>query len=43
VLTPLARRAQQILSEFSEVRVEHVPRALNASADRLANEAIDAG
>jgi ribonuclease HI len=40
-LAPLAQRAARLLSEFERVRVEHVPRALNAEADRLANEAID--
>ncbi len=42
-LQPLAQRAIRLLSEFDRVRVEHVPRALNAHADRLANEAIDRG
>ncbi len=40
-LQPLAQRALRLLSEFASARVEHVPRALNAVADRLANEAID--
>jgi ribonuclease HI len=40
-IAPLAQRATRLLSEFDSVRVEHVPRALNAEADKLANEAID--
>lgn len=42
-LSPLAQRAIRLLSEFASARLEHVPRALNAHADRLANEAIDGG
>lgn len=35
-------RVQHILAKgFTNVRYEHVPRAQNAYADRLANEAID--
>lgn len=42
-LKPLAQRAIRLLSEFTSARLEHVPRALNAHADRLANEAIAGG
>ena len=39
-LAPLAQRAIRLIAELG-ARIEHVPRALNAHADRLANEAID--
>ncbi len=42
-LRPLAQRALRLLGQFAGARVEHVPRAQNALADRLANEAIDRG
>jgi ribonuclease HI len=41
-LRPLAGRAARLLAELG-ARIEHVPRAQNALADRLANEAIDHG
>ena len=41
-LRPLAQRAVRLIAELG-ARIEHVPRALNAHADRLANEAIDRG
>ncbi len=33
--------AKELISEFEEVKVEHIPRELNREADRLANRAID--
>ncbi|HEX6467864.1 MAG TPA: bifunctional RNase H/acid phosphatase [Streptosporangiaceae bacterium] len=41
-MVPLAREAQEVASGFSSVRYTWVPRARNAHADRLANEAMDA-
>ena len=41
-LRPIAQRAVRLIAELG-ARIEHVPRALNAHADRLANEAIDRG
>lgn len=41
-LKPLHKTARQILEEFKAFRMEHVPRAKNARADELANEALDA-
>ncbi len=40
-LKGLYARAQELLSRYERVFVGHVPRAENAEADRLANEAID--
>lgn len=40
-LRPLALQARDVAGRFSEVRYEWVPRARNAHADRLANEAMD--
>lgn len=40
-LKPLHERAQQLIATLDRVRFEHVPRARNAEADRLANEAMD--
>jgi len=39
-LQPFAQRALRLIGELG-ARIEHVPRARNAHADRLANEAID--
>jgi probable phosphoglycerate mutase len=41
-LQPLALRARDLMAEFDRVRFEWIPRARNAHADRLANEAMDA-
>lgn len=41
-LVPLARRARDAAAGFPHVRYTWVPRARNAHADRLANEAMDA-
>jgi probable phosphoglycerate mutase len=41
-MKPLALEAQDLASRFSSVRYTWVPRARNAHADRLANEAMDA-
>ena len=40
-LKPLYHEARQLVAHFGEVRFEHVPRAQNAEADRLANLAMD--
>ncbi len=42
-MKPLAARANEMLAAFAEVSLTWVPRAQNAAADRLANEAMDAG
>ncbi|PRX44164.1 putative phosphoglycerate mutase [Prauserella shujinwangii] len=41
VLQPLALRARDLAAGFDRVRYEWIPRADNAHADRLANEAMD--
>ena len=41
-LKPLNKAVKQLLCKFSASRVSHVPRADNASADLLANAALDA-
>ena len=41
-LQPLAAHARDIAAGFDRVRYEWIPRAENADADRLANEAMDA-
>ncbi|HEU5160661.1 MAG TPA: bifunctional RNase H/acid phosphatase [Streptosporangiaceae bacterium] len=41
-MIPLAREARDVASAFGSVRYTWVPRARNARADRLANEAMDA-
>ncbi|MFC7327396.1 bifunctional RNase H/acid phosphatase [Marinactinospora rubrisoli] len=41
-MQPLARRARDLATGFPAVRYTWVPRARNAHADRLANEAMDA-
>ncbi|RZQ62595.1 bifunctional RNase H/acid phosphatase [Amycolatopsis suaedae] len=40
-LKPLAERARELAAGFDAVRYEWIPRASNAHADRLANEAMD--
>lgn len=40
-LQPLAAEARQLIAGFERVSLEWVPRAHNAHADRLANEAMD--
>ena len=40
-LQPLHAQARLLVSQFDQVRFEHVPREQNAHADRLANEAMD--
>ncbi len=41
-LQPIALEAQKIARGFATIRYEWIPRARNAHADRLANEAMDA-
>jgi ribonuclease HI len=41
-LQPLFRRVRELAASFDRVRFEHVPRAANAEADRLANAGVDA-
>ncbi|MEU3275323.1 bifunctional RNase H/acid phosphatase [Saccharomonospora sp. NPDC006951] len=41
VLQPLAQQAKELAGRFERVRYEWIPRASNAHADRLANEAMD--
>jgi ribonuclease HI len=40
-LQPLHRRVLQLAGGFDRIRFEHVPRARNAEADRLANVGVD--
>jgi ribonuclease HI len=40
-LQPLHAEAQALAARFERLRFEHVPRAANAAADRLANLAMD--
>jgi ribonuclease HI len=40
-LKPLWRQAMQALEKFEAYAIAHIDRALNAEADRLANQAID--
>jgi probable phosphoglycerate mutase len=40
-LQPLHETARRLIAGFRSVRFEHVKRALNAHADRLANQAMD--
>lgn len=42
-LQVLHSQAKQLESGFARVTYEHVPRAANSRADRLANQALDAG
>jgi ribonuclease H / adenosylcobalamin/alpha-ribazole phosphatase len=41
-MRPLASRAAVLVREFARVGFQHIPRAQNSHADRLANEAMDA-
>ncbi len=40
-LKPLFAEAQRLLQPFAKVTIMHVPRAQNARADELANQAMD--
>jgi ribonuclease HI len=40
-LIRLHTEVRSLISEFSEVRFEHVPREFNKAADRLANQGVD--
>ncbi|HYM49645.1 MAG TPA: ribonuclease HI family protein [Candidatus Limnocylindrales bacterium] len=40
-MLPLYRRVLELVGAFDEVTFEHVPREMNAEADRLANLALD--
>jgi ribonuclease HI len=40
-LAQLVQQAQELLKEFPEVAISHVPREKNRGADALANRAID--
>jgi ribonuclease HI len=40
-LQPLHQRVLQLAAGFERIRFEHVPRARNAEADRLANLGVD--
>jgi ribonuclease HI len=40
-ILPLFAKARDLVSEFQHVEFVHVPRAENAEADRLGNEALD--
>ncbi|MDQ3262728.1 MAG: reverse transcriptase-like protein [Myxococcota bacterium] len=37
----LYEQALKLLSEFSRVKLMHVPREMNAAADEMSNKAID--
>jgi len=37
----LHNKARELMAEFEQVEVEHIPRELNREADKLANQAID--
>ena len=41
-LRPFYQEAIKLLGEFSSFQISHIPRADNARADELANEAMDA-
>lgn len=41
-LRPLALKANSLLNRFSKATLRHVRRELNADADRLANQGMDA-
>jgi ribonuclease HI len=41
-LVPLHRRAQELLTSYREVDLQHVPREDNTEADALVNAALDA-
>jgi probable phosphoglycerate mutase len=40
-LRPLALRANSLMNKFASTTIQHVPRELNADADKLANQAMD--
>jgi ribonuclease HI len=40
-MIPLYRRVLELIQKFDDVTFSHVPREMNAEADRLANEALD--
>jgi ribonuclease HI len=40
-LQPLHQQARRLMARLKQVTFEHVPRAKNAAADRLANQAMD--
>lgn len=40
-LQPLHKQASEIVGRLGQIRFEHVPRAQNKEADRLANQAMD--
>jgi ribonuclease HI len=42
LLKPLRTKAQKLLTPYKVVGIEHIERAYNRAADRLANRAIDA-
>ncbi len=42
-LIPLFQRAQKLMLELEDFRIEHVRREQNTDADRLANKAMDEG
>jgi ribonuclease HI len=42
-LVPLHREAQALVARLRRVTFEHIPRAANTEADRLANQAMDEG
>ena len=42
-MRPLASEASKLAASFADVRFSWIPRARNAEADKLANEAMDAG
>jgi ribonuclease HI len=42
-LRPLYEEARELLSDYDEVDLAHVPRSLNADADALVNAALDGG
>ena len=37
----LHKKARELIKDFSQVEVKHIPRELNREADKLANQAID--
>ncbi|MHB1605469.1 MAG: ribonuclease HI family protein [Leptospirales bacterium] len=40
-LLPYFQKVQELVKAFSRIQFEHVPRSMNAHADRMANEALD--
>ncbi|HEX9831355.1 MAG TPA: ribonuclease HI family protein [Thermodesulfobacteriota bacterium] len=40
-IVALHKKARELIKDFRQVEVEHIPRELNREADKLANEAID--